>query len=49
MNLEELLEQLTIIKNPADYDIVINADGLDTDASFIEFDKMNQVIRIFGE
>lgn len=49
MTLQEFLEQTSSIKNPEDIDIVLQVDGLDDDAYFIEYDKHNLVLRIFGE
>lgn len=49
MTVKELLDELNKIKFPDTIDIVLQADGLDTDAYFTEFDKSNKVLRIFGE
>ena len=49
MTLQQFIEETSIITNKEDIDLVVNADGMDTDALFLELDKKNLVLRIFGE
>lgn len=49
MTLQDFIEETHRIKNKIEYEIVLQVDGLDDDACFIEIDKANKVIRIFGE
>lgn len=49
MTLQDFLEATANIANPEDIDIILQVDGVDDDAYFIEFDKHNLYLRIFGE
>lgn len=49
MTLQDFLEATSTISNPDDIDIILQVDGVDDDAYFIEYDKHNLILRIFGE
>lgn len=49
MTLQDFIEETHRVKNKSEYELVLQVDGLDDDAYFIEIDKANKVIRIFGE
>lgn len=49
MTLKDFIEETSIITNKEDIDLIVNADGMDTDVLFLELDKKNLVLRIFGE
>lgn len=49
MTLQDLIEETHRLKNKSEYDLVLQVDGLDDDAYFIEIDEANKVIRIFGK
>lgn len=49
MTLQDLIEETYRLKNKSEYELVLQVDGLDDDAYFIEIDKVNKIIRIFGE
>lgn len=49
MTLQDFIEETHRLKNKSEYELVLQVDGLDDDAYFIEIDKTNKVIRIFGE
>lgn len=49
MTLQDFIEEIHQLKNKSDYELVLQVDGLDDDAYFIEIDKANKIIRFFGE
>lgn len=49
MTLREFIEETHRLNNKSEYELVLQVDGVDDDAYFIEIDKANKVIRIFGE
>lgn len=49
MTLQDFIDETHRLKNKTEYEIVLQVDGFDDDAFFIEIDKSNKVIRIFGE
>lgn len=49
MTLQDFIEETQTLRNKSQYELVLQVDGLDDDAYFIEIDKANKVIRIFGE
>ena len=49
MTLQDFLDETASIKNPEDIDLILQVDGVDDDAFFLEYDKHNLILRIFGE